>query len=129
MHGVPNARAQVPMETFRRSKWNGGLGRTAQWPVNGSRRVPKRGTDRLGSVGGPFGDRGDRPRTGHDRSRGKPQDGDQRVAAPGARPWVSDGGQVGEQVRCFGFLGGTRHCANHTTVAAHHCRSREGRLD
>jgi hypothetical protein len=26
MHGVPNARAQVPMEIFRRSKWNGGLG-------------------------------------------------------------------------------------------------------
>jgi hypothetical protein len=59
----------------------------------------ERGTDRLGCVGGPLGDRGHRPRTGQDCGGGKPEDGDQRVAAPGAGSRVGDGGQVGEQVR------------------------------
>jgi hypothetical protein len=61
------------------------------------------GTDRLGCIGRLFGDRRERPRTGHDRGSGKPQDGDQRVAAPGVCPWVSDGGQEGEQLRRFSW--------------------------
>ena len=105
MHGVPNAHAQVPMETFRRSKWNGGLGRTAQWPVSGSRRVPNAARTGWGVSAAHSAI------AAIDRAPAA-------AAAPGARPWVRDGGQVGEQVRCFGFLGGIRHCANHTTVAA-----------
>jgi hypothetical protein len=87
---------------------DGGL--AGDCPVAGERIAAsaERGTDRLRGIGGPFGDRGDRPRTGYDRSSGKARDGDQRVAAPGACPWVRDGGQVGEQLRCFSFLERTR---------------------
>jgi hypothetical protein len=49
---------------------------------------------------------GNGPATGHDRGSGQPQDGHQRVAAPGTRPRVRLGGQVGEQLRCFSFLEG-----------------------
>jgi len=59
---------------------------------------PERGTHGLGCVGGPLGDRGDRPGARQDRSSGEQQDGDQRVTAPGAGPGVGDGGEVGEQV-------------------------------
>ncbi len=71
-------------------------------PVSGSRRAPSAASTWLGHVRGPLGDRGHRPGTGQDGSRSDDEDGDQRVAAPGARPRVSDGGQVGEEVRCFG---------------------------
>jgi len=63
----------------------------------------ERGTHRLGGVGGPLGDRGDRPRARQDRGRGEHQDGDQRVPAPRTGPGVGDGGQVGEQVWCLGW--------------------------
>jgi len=63
----------------------------------------ERGTDRLGCVGGPFGDRGDRPRTGQDRGSGEHENGNQRVPAPGASPGVGDGSQIGEQLRRFSW--------------------------
>jgi hypothetical protein len=63
----------------------------------------ERGTHGLGCVGGPLGDRGDRPRARQDRGSGEHQDGDQRVPAPSAGPGVADGGEVGERVRCLGW--------------------------
>jgi hypothetical protein len=80
-----------------------GLGRDR--PAAGERVAagPERGAYRLGCVRGPFGDRGDRPRTGQDRSSGERQDGGQRVAAPGAGPGVGDRRKVGQQVRCLGW--------------------------
>jgi hypothetical protein len=74
-------------------------------PVAGARIAAgsERGTYGLGCVGGPLGDRGDRPGARQDRSSGQHQDGDQRVTAPGAGPWVGDSGQVGGQVRCLGW--------------------------
>jgi hypothetical protein len=41
--------------------------------------VAERGPDRLGRVGGPLGDRGDRPGTGQDRGGRQAQDGDQAI--------------------------------------------------
>jgi hypothetical protein len=70
--------------------------------VGGVAAGTQRGPDRLGSVGGPFGDRGHRLRAGQHRGCRQGEDGDQRMAASGAGPWVGDGGQVGEQVRGFG---------------------------
>jgi hypothetical protein len=45
----------------------------------------ERGPDRLGRVGGPLGDRGDRPRPGQHRSGRQAQDRDQWVAAATGR--------------------------------------------
>jgi hypothetical protein len=80
---------------------DGGLGRHR--PVVGSVAAgAKRGPDRLRRVGGPFGDRGDRPGAGQHRGGGHGQDGDQGVAAAASPPGVGDGGQVGQQVRGVG---------------------------
>jgi hypothetical protein len=81
---------------------DGGLG--GDGPVAAERVAAgaERGPDRLGCLRGPFGDRGDRPRTRQDRGSRQSQDGDQWVAAPGAGPGVGDGGQGGQQVRWFG---------------------------
>jgi hypothetical protein len=66
----------------------------------------ERGPDRLGRVGGPLGDRGDRPGTGQDRGGRQAQDGDQRVAAATGSARVGDAGQVDEQVRGFAVVEG-----------------------
>ena len=81
------------------------LGRDRPYPSAGEGIASgaDRGPDRLGCVGGPFGVRGERPRTGQDRGGGEHEDGDQRVPAPGANPGVGDGGQVGEQLRRFSW--------------------------
>jgi hypothetical protein len=62
------------------------------------------GPDRLRGVGGPFADRGDRPRAGQHRGGSQAHDGDQPVAAPTDRSRVGDGGKVGQQVRGVGAL-------------------------
>jgi hypothetical protein len=72
--------------------------------VGGVAAGAQRGPDRLGRVGGPFGDRGDRPRAGQDRGGGQAHDGDQRVAAATGRSRVGDGGEVGKQVWGVGAL-------------------------
>jgi hypothetical protein len=64
----------------------------------------ERGPDRLGRVGGPFGDRGDRPRPGQHRGGRQGQDGDQRVPAATGRSRIGNGGEVGQQVRGFSVL-------------------------
>jgi hypothetical protein len=66
----------------------------------------ERDPDRLGRVGGPLGDRGDRPGTGQDRGGRQAQDGDQRVAAATGGSRVEDAGQVGEQTRGFAVVEG-----------------------
>ena len=58
----------------------------------------------LQRVGGPFGDRGDRPRPGQHRSDRQAQDRDQWVATATGSSRVGDAGQVGQQVRGFGVL-------------------------
>jgi hypothetical protein len=68
----------------------------------------QRSPHRLGRVGGPFGDRGDRPGAGQHRSGGHGQDGDQGVAAATAGSRIGNGGQVGQQVRGLGVLELTR---------------------
>jgi hypothetical protein len=62
----------------------------------------ERGPDRLGRIGRPFGDRGDRPPPGQHRGGGHGQDRQQRVAAATGASGVGDMGQVGQQVRGFG---------------------------
>jgi hypothetical protein len=89
----------------RKRPADGGLGRDTA--VAGSLLAgAERGSDRLGRVGGPLGDRGDRPGPGQDRGGGQAQDGDQRVAAAPGRSGVGDPGQVGEQVRGFAVVEG-----------------------
>jgi hypothetical protein len=78
----------------------GGNGEVAGGVVAGAQRGP----DRLGCLGGPLGDRGDRPGAGQDRGSGHGQDGDQRVAAATGGSRVGDGGQVGQKVRGVGVL-------------------------
>jgi hypothetical protein len=89
----------------RKRPADGGLGWDA--PVAGSLLAgAERGPDRLGRVGGPLGDRGDRPGPGQDRGGRHGQDGDQRVATATGSPGVGDAGQVGEQVRGFAVVEG-----------------------
>jgi hypothetical protein len=64
----------------------------------------QRGPHRLGRIGDPLGDRGDRPGTSQDRGGGQGQDGDQAVAAATGTARVRDGGEVGQQVWGFGVL-------------------------
>jgi hypothetical protein len=68
----------------------------------------QRGPDRPGRVGGPLGDRGDRPRPGQHRGGRQAQDGDQPVAAATGGSRVGDGGEVGQQVRGVAVLELTR---------------------
>jgi hypothetical protein len=80
---------------------DGGLG--GHHPaVGGVTASAERRTHRLGSIGGPRGDRGHRPGTGQDRGGGHRQDRDQGVAAATGPPGVMDRGEVGEQVRWLG---------------------------
>jgi hypothetical protein len=94
-HGVSIKAAQGPAD--------GGLGRDAV-VAGGVVAGAERGTDWLGSVGGPFGDRGHRAGAAQDCGGGHGQDGDERVAAPARCSRVGDAGQVGEQVRSLGLL-------------------------
>ena len=84
---------------------DGGLGRHRP-VVGGVAPGAKRGTDRLGRVGGPLGNGGKRAGAGQHRGGRQGQDGDQRMAAAQGTPRVGDGGQVAEQVRGLGFLEG-----------------------
>jgi hypothetical protein len=94
----------VGVQTGKRPA-DGGLGRDAA--VAGSVVAgAERGPDGLGRVGGPFGDRGDRPRPGQHRGGRQAQDGDQGVAAATGSSWVGDGGEVGKQVWTVGILEG-----------------------
>jgi hypothetical protein len=73
---------------------DGGLGRDGE--VAGAVAAgTQRGPDRLGRIGGPFGDRGDRPRPGQHRGGRQAQAGDQSVAATTGSSRVRDGGQAG----------------------------------
>jgi hypothetical protein len=72
--------------------------------VGGVAAGAQRRPDRLGRVGGPFGDRGDRAGAGQHRGGGHGQDGDQRVAAAPGRSRVGDGGEGAQQVRAVGVL-------------------------
>jgi hypothetical protein len=87
----------------RKGSADGGLGRDAA-VAGGVAAGAERGADLLGRVGGPLGDRGDRPGTCQHRGGRQAQDGGQRVAAATGRPGVGDGGQVGQQMRGFGVL-------------------------
>jgi hypothetical protein len=82
---------------------DGGLGGDSEM-VGGVTAGAQRGPDRLGRVGGPLGDRDDRPCAGQHRGGSQAHDGDQRVAAATDRSRVGDGGEVGEQVRGVGAL-------------------------
>ena len=68
---------------------DGGLGRDGE-VAGGVAAGAQRGPHRLGRVGGPLGDRGQRPGTGQHRGGGQPQDGDQRVAAATGSSRVGD---------------------------------------
>jgi hypothetical protein len=80
---------------------DGGLGRDGEL-LGGGTAGAQRSPHWLGRIGGPFGDRGDRPGAGQHRGGGHGQDGDQPVAAATAGSWIGDGGEVGQQVRGFG---------------------------
>ena len=82
---------------------DGGLGRDGE-VVGGVAAGAEGGPDRLGRIGGPLGDRGDRPGTCQDRRGGHGQDGDQGVAAATGSSRIGDGGEVGQQVRGVGVL-------------------------
>jgi hypothetical protein len=82
---------------------DGGLGRDSE-VVGGVAAGAQSGPDRLGRIGGPFGDRGDRPGAGQHRGGGQPQDGDQPVAAAAGSSRIGIGGKVGQQVRGVGVL-------------------------
>jgi hypothetical protein len=100
--GADRAGQGVGVQASKRPA-DGGLGRDA--PVAGGVVAgAERGPDRLGRVGGPFGDRGDRPRPGQHRSGRQAQDRHQWVAAATGRSRVGDASQVGQQVRGFGVL-------------------------
>jgi hypothetical protein len=82
---------------------DGGLGGDGE-VAGGVAAGAQRGPDRLGRLGGPFGDRDDRPGAGQHRGGGQPQDGDQPVAAATGRSRVGDGGEVGLQLGGVGVL-------------------------
>jgi hypothetical protein len=79
-----------------------GLGRhrptAGEWIAVGAERC----ADRLVSVDGPLGDRGERPCAGQHRCGSDGEDGNQWMATPGAGSRVVDGGEIGEQVWWFG---------------------------
>jgi hypothetical protein len=82
---------------------DGGLGRDGE-AAGGLLAGAQGGPDRLGRIGGPFGDRGDRPGAGQDRDGGQAQDRHQRVAAASGSSRVRDRGQAGQQVPGVGLL-------------------------
>jgi hypothetical protein len=82
---------------------DGGLGRDGE-VTGGVAAGAECGPDRLGRIGGPLGDRGDRPCAAQHRGGGQAQDGDQRMATATGSSRVRDGGEVGEQVRGVGGL-------------------------
>jgi hypothetical protein len=82
----------------RQGPADGGLGGDGE-VAGGVTAGTECGPDRLGSIGGPLGDRGHRPGAGQDCGGGDGQDGDERMAAATGSSGVGDGGQVGEQVR------------------------------
>jgi hypothetical protein len=86
---------------------DGGLGRDGE-VARGVAAGAQRGPDRLGRVGGPHGDRGDRPRPGQHRGGRQAQDAGQRVAAATGGSRVGDGGEIGRQVRGVAVLELTR---------------------
>jgi hypothetical protein len=84
---------------------DGGLGRhrpVVRSVAAGAERDP----DRLGRLGGPLGERGDRPRPGQHRGGRQAQDGHQRVATATGGSRVGDAGQVGQQARGFAVVEG-----------------------
>jgi hypothetical protein len=74
--------------------------------VGGIATGAERGPDRLGRIGGPFGDRGDRPGACQHRGGRQAQDRRQRVAAAAGGSQIGDAGQVGQQVRGFAVVEG-----------------------
>jgi hypothetical protein len=80
---------------------DGGLGRHRPAVGRGTAGA-QRSSHWLGRIGGPLGDRGDRPGTGQHCSGGHGQEGDQGVAATTGRSRVGDGSEVGQQVRGVG---------------------------
>jgi hypothetical protein len=84
---------------------DGDLGRDGE-VVGGVAAGAQRGPDLLRRVGGPSGDRGDRPRPGQDRGGRQAQDGDQWMAAATGSSRVGDGSQAGKQVWRVGVLEG-----------------------
>jgi hypothetical protein len=72
--------------------------------VGGVAAGAQRRPDGLRRLGGPFGDRGDRPGAGQHRGGGHGQDGDQRVPAAAGSSRVGDGGEGAQQVRAVGVL-------------------------
>ena len=74
--------------------------------VGGVASSAERGTDRLGRVSGPLGDRGQRARAGQDCGGSHGQDRHQWVAAATEASRVVDGGQVAKQVRGLGWAAG-----------------------
>jgi hypothetical protein len=87
----------------RQGPADGGLGGDGEVP-GGVVAGAERGPHLLGCVGGPFGDRGDRPGTCQHRGGGQAQDGGQRVAAAAGGSRVGDTGEVGQQARGVGVL-------------------------
>jgi hypothetical protein len=113
--GWPSDRDVAGRPARRRSRRRlrrgpGGRGCGGWWPRPGRRSSPgllagaQGGPDRLGRIGGPFGDRGDRPGAGQDRGGGQAQDRHQRVAAASGSSRVRDHGQAGQQVQGVGLL-------------------------
>jgi hypothetical protein len=82
---------------------DGGLGGDGEM-VGGVVAGAQRGPDRLGCIGGPLGDRGDRPGAGQHRGGGQAQDGDEGVAAALGSSRVGNRGEVGQQVRGVSVL-------------------------
>jgi hypothetical protein len=78
---------------------------TLKWP-GAWWRAPSAARTGPGRVGGPPGDRDDRPRPCQHRGGGQAQDGDQPVAAATGSSRVRDGNQVGQQVRGFAVVEG-----------------------
>jgi hypothetical protein len=100
--GADRAGQGVGVQASKRPA-DGGLGRDGE-AAGGLLAGAERGADRRGRIGGPLGDRGDRPRPSQHRGGGQAQDRDQRMAAATGSSRVGDGGQVGQQVRGFGVL-------------------------
>jgi hypothetical protein len=103
--GADHAGQDVGVQA-REGAADGGLGRDGE-VARGVLAGTERGSDRPRRVGGPLGDRGDRPRPGQHRGSGQGQDGDQRVAAPAGGARVGDTGQVGQQVRGLAVVEGS----------------------